>query len=220
MSSPTLCTPCDLFLPRGNSQIALQHTATVYPIAGYWSAVLHNQALTALAIPHFQNAKWQEYASLPLTSLANVHKSNVRSNPYSPCWIKQEFYSFMSTKWCSEPFNKLNNMAPFEFSHSPSSWGVADMLMLQRLLNFYPFRWVFLLLIWYKLFNLWPSYLWLTFHSPPSFYSTVWLLLPLAGLRRVWVEGHSGWHGEGAMGGYLFNNSKMLITVYSEELLY
>ncbi|TNN62498.1 hypothetical protein EYF80_027301 [Liparis tanakae] len=34
-SSPTLRTLPDLFLPRGNSQIALQHTATVYPIAGY-----------------------------------------------------------------------------------------------------------------------------------------------------------------------------------------
>lgn len=40
-----------------------------------------------------------------------------------------------------------------------------------------------------------------------------------------WLErrvggGHSGWQGEGAMGGYLFNNSKMQMTVYTEELLY
>lgn len=36
-------------------------------------------------------------------------------------------------------------------------------------------------------------------------------MLPLAGLRGEWVEGHSGRLGEGAMGGYLFNNSKMQI---------
>lgn len=31
------------------------------------------------------------------------------------------------------------------------------------------------------------------------------------------MEGHSGWQGEGAMGGYLFNNSKMQMTEYTES---
>lgn len=60
-----------------------------------------------------------------------------------------------------------------------------------------------------------PALSWLTFGTA----LTACLLLPLAALRGKWVEGHSGWQG-GAMGGYLFNNSKMQMTAYTEGLLY